>query len=123
MIREFNGKYPKIARSAFVSEAAYVVGDVEIGDFSIIGAGAVVAEGMKIPEQSLCTGTPARIKGRVSSQWIAQIKDGAAFYTDLARQYKQQGLKSILSKSGFKTSNGVRGQRTISGYRFASLAG
>jgi len=168
MIREFNGKYPKIARSAFVSEAAYVVGDVEIGiesniwpgavirgdcgkisignntsiedncvvhgngdmiighhviaghgaiihgmkigdyilignnavvlndvevgDFSIIGAGAVVAEGMKIPEQSLCMGTPARIKGRVSSQWMDQIKDGAAFYTDLARQYKQQGL-------------------------------
>ncbi|UCD82159.1 MAG: gamma carbonic anhydrase family protein, partial [Desulfobacterales bacterium] len=66
--------------------------DVEVGDFSIIGAGAVVAEGMKIPEQSLCMGTPARIKGRVSSQWMDQIKDGAAFYTDLARQYKHQGL-------------------------------
>jgi len=25
-------------------------------------------------------------------QWMDQIKDGAAFYTDLARKYKQQKL-------------------------------
>ncbi len=31
MIRSFDGKTPKIAPSAFVSEAAYVVGDVEVG--------------------------------------------------------------------------------------------
>ena len=168
MIRKFDGVSPKIDSSVFVSEAAYIVGDVEIGpessiwpgavlrgdcgkitignntsiedncvvhgngdviignnvivghgavvhgyrvgnfvlvgnnavilneavigDFSIIGAGSVVPEGMKIPQQSLCTGTPARIKGRVSLQWMDQIKDGAAFYTDLARKYKQQEL-------------------------------
>jgi carbonic anhydrase/acetyltransferase-like protein (isoleucine patch superfamily) len=168
MIREFDNKNPRVAASAFVSEAAYVVGDVEIGaesniwpgavirgdcgkitigkntsiedncvvhgngdmiigdnaivghgavvhgywvgnfvlvgnnavilndavigEFSIIGAGSVVPEGMEIPEQSLCIGTPARIKGRVPSQLIDQIKDGASFYTELARKYKQQGL-------------------------------
>jgi carbonic anhydrase/acetyltransferase-like protein (isoleucine patch superfamily) len=27
MIRSFNGRSPKIAESAFISEAAYVVGD------------------------------------------------------------------------------------------------
>ena len=32
MTRSFNGKTPKIAESAFVSEVAYVVGDVEIGE-------------------------------------------------------------------------------------------
>ena len=168
MIRKFDGVYPKIDPSVFVSETAYIVGDVEIGpgssvwpgavirgdcgkitigkntsiedncvvhgkgdviigdnaivghgavvhghrvgnfvlvgnnavvlndavigDFSIIGAGSVVPEGMKIPQQSLCTGTPARIKGRVSLEWMDQIKDGTAFYTDLARKYKQQEL-------------------------------
>ena len=167
MIREFDHKYPKIATSAFISEAAYVVGDVEIGEgssiwpgavirgdcgkirigkntsiedncvvhgkgdviigdnvivghgavvhgysvgnfvlvgnnavilndavigaFSIIGAGSVVAEGMQVPPKSLCIGTPARIKGRVSSQQIEQIRQGAIFYTDLAGKYKRQG--------------------------------
>jgi len=42
MIRDFNGKSPKIAPSAFVSEAAYIVGDVEIGENSSIWPGAVL---------------------------------------------------------------------------------
>jgi len=42
MIRSFNGKTPKIADSAFVSEAAYVIGDVEIGENSSVWPGAVV---------------------------------------------------------------------------------
>ena len=42
MIRSLDGKTPSIADSAFVSEAAYVVGDVEIGQNSGIWPGAVV---------------------------------------------------------------------------------
>jgi carbonic anhydrase/acetyltransferase-like protein (isoleucine patch superfamily) len=42
MIRELGEKKPKIAESAFVSEAAYVVGNVEIGENSNIWPGAVL---------------------------------------------------------------------------------
>jgi len=42
MIRSFNGKTPRIADSAFVSEAAYVVGDVEISENSSIWPGTVI---------------------------------------------------------------------------------
>ena len=42
MIRELGEKRPKIAESAFVSEAAYVVGDVEIGENSSIWPGVVL---------------------------------------------------------------------------------
>jgi carbonic anhydrase/acetyltransferase-like protein (isoleucine patch superfamily) len=42
MIRELGEKKPKMAESAFVSEAAYVVGDVEIGENSSIWPGAVL---------------------------------------------------------------------------------
>jgi carbonic anhydrase/acetyltransferase-like protein (isoleucine patch superfamily) len=42
MIREFNGKNPKIASSAFVSETAYIAGDVEIGENANIWPGAVI---------------------------------------------------------------------------------
>jgi carbonic anhydrase/acetyltransferase-like protein (isoleucine patch superfamily) len=42
MIREIKGKSPRIAASAFVSEAAYVVGDVEIGENSSVWPGAVI---------------------------------------------------------------------------------
>jgi len=42
MIRSFMGKTPRIAESAFISEAAYIVGDVVIGENSSIWPGAVL---------------------------------------------------------------------------------
>ena len=42
MIRSFNGKTPKIAASAFISEAAYVIGDVEIGEDCSVWPVAVI---------------------------------------------------------------------------------
>ena len=42
MIRSVLGKTPMIAESAFISEAAYVVGDVEIGENSGVWPGAII---------------------------------------------------------------------------------
>ena len=42
MIKPFNGKTPKIASSAFISEQAYIVGDVEIGENSSVWPGTVI---------------------------------------------------------------------------------
>lgn len=42
MIISFNNRTPKIAESAFVSEAAYIFGDVEIGENSSVWPGAVL---------------------------------------------------------------------------------
>ena len=42
MIRSVNGRTPRIAESAFISETAYVVGDVEIGEHSNVWPGAVI---------------------------------------------------------------------------------
>lgn len=42
MIRSFDGKSPRIHPTAFVSEAAYVVGDVEIGAYSSVWPGTVI---------------------------------------------------------------------------------
>ncbi len=42
MIRNFNGKTPQIADSAFISEAAYIVGDVVIGENCSVWPGAVI---------------------------------------------------------------------------------
>ncbi len=42
MIRSIDGKTPKIHPTAFVSEAAYIVGDVEIGEGTNVWPGAVI---------------------------------------------------------------------------------
>ena len=42
MIKEFNGKAPRIHETAFISDYAYIVGDVEIGAYSSVWPGAVI---------------------------------------------------------------------------------
>ena len=42
MIRSFQGKSPRIHPSAFISEACYIVGNVEIGENSSVWPGAVI---------------------------------------------------------------------------------
>jgi carbonic anhydrase/acetyltransferase-like protein (isoleucine patch superfamily) len=42
MIRSLGGKVPRIHPSAYISEAAYVAGDVEIGENSSVWPGAVI---------------------------------------------------------------------------------
>lgn len=168
MIKSFNGRTPEIAPTAFVSESAYVVGDVEIadgasvwpgavirgdfgkitigrntaiedaavvhsatdlsigddciighgavvhcrrvgnnvlvgnnatlldgaevGNYCIVAAGALVPPGMKIPDESLVMGSPAKIRGKVPPERLAMLKAGASGYSQLARQYREQGL-------------------------------
>ena len=46
MIRSLDGMSPKIHPTAFVSEAAYVIGDVEIGEGSSVWPGAVIRADM-----------------------------------------------------------------------------
>jgi len=42
MIKPFNGKTPRVAESAWISESAYVIGDVEIGEECCIFPGVVI---------------------------------------------------------------------------------
>jgi carbonic anhydrase/acetyltransferase-like protein (isoleucine patch superfamily) len=42
MIQRLKGKTPRIAKSAFVSESATIIGDVEIGEHSSVWPGAVI---------------------------------------------------------------------------------
>ena len=42
MIRTFNGKTPKIAPSAYIDDAAVIIGDVEIADHTSVWPGAVI---------------------------------------------------------------------------------
>jgi carbonic anhydrase/acetyltransferase-like protein (isoleucine patch superfamily) len=172
MIRSFNGKTPKIAESAFISEAAYVIGDVEIGEnssvwpgaviradsgrvvigkntaiednctlhsgsppdgnltigdmvqighgavlncskiannvligmnatllheveiskYCLIAAGCLVAEGVKIPENSFVVGVPGKVKGKIAEDQLWWVEDVWKHYIKLAAKYKKEQL-------------------------------
>lgn len=82
----------KIGNDVLIGMNATVLHDVEIGDFSVIAAGCVVSQGMKIPDRSFLAGVPAKIKGEVSEQQLWWVTEGTRLYDELARQYKQEGL-------------------------------
>ncbi|VUT27964.1 MAG: Carbonic anhydrase precursor [Candidatus Syntrophoarchaeum sp. GoM_oil] len=66
---------------------------VEIGNRCIIAGGAVVPDGMKVPDGSFVAGVPAEIKGEISEKHLVWI-DGtvASSYVELAREYKEAKL-------------------------------
>jgi len=87
MIRGLSGKTPKIAESAFVSEAAYVIGDVEIGENSSVWPGALIRSdfgNIKIGKNTaiedncvIHSGTPSAHIGDVTIGDEVQIGHGA----------------------------------------------
>ncbi len=92
MIRSFNGKTPKIAKSAFISKTAYIIGDVDIGNFCIIAAGSLVGQGAKVPDKPFVTGIPRRVKKEVWRQQPVWTEFRWEAYFWLTKQYKKEGL-------------------------------
>jgi serine O-acetyltransferase len=56
---EHPARAPRIGRSAYLSSGASIIGDISIGDFAKIGAGAVVTH--DVPVGCTAVGVPARL--------------------------------------------------------------
>ena len=66
MIRSFDSKNSRIAASAFVSEAAYVIGDVEVGENSTIWPGSTRGKDSRLSSHAASTRI-GYVKGRTVS--------------------------------------------------------
>lgn len=92
----------KIGNNVLVGNNATILDDAEIGDRCIIGSNSMVATGQKIPGDSVAVGVPAKVKkvpagagGRGAAEMYYQALSGdkpQRLYSELAKQYKQQGL-------------------------------
>ena len=65
----------RIGNYVFVGENATILKGAEIGHHSVIGAGSVVKEFMKIPPYSLVVGVPARVVRSLKRE-IEALKNG-----------------------------------------------
>ena len=117
MIIALKGKKPKIGKDVCIAESAQVIGEVTIGNYSIIhgcrienncligmgaiildrariekncliGAGSLVPEGKIIPEGSLVLGVPGREVRKLNQKEIKKLKDAALEYLDFAERFK-----------------------------------
>ncbi len=80
-----------IKDNTLIGMGAIIMNKSEIGSFCIIGAGAVVTEGMIIPDYSVVMGMPAKIIKEVTPLQIEKIKQNAQSYIALAKVYKKNG--------------------------------
>jgi len=82
----------RIGSNVLIGVNAIFLDGAEVGDYCVIGAGSLIAQGKKLPDRSLAFGAPAQIKGEPSPEQLASIEDGVKVYVELAREHKQQGL-------------------------------
>ena len=69
---------------ALIGMHATVLSGAHIGAGSVVAAGALVTEGMAVPPNSVVMGVPGRVRGPVTPQLAARVKEGAAWYAGTA---------------------------------------
>ena len=77
-----------IESHCLIGMSATLLNDVVVGEYSIVGAGALVAERTVIPPRSLVFGVPAKVKRPLTDAEAASIDEYARRYY----QYKEAYL-------------------------------
>jgi carbonic anhydrase/acetyltransferase-like protein (isoleucine patch superfamily) len=66
---------------------AVVLNGAKIGHHCIIGANALVTEGMEIPDYSLVIGSPAKVVKTLSTEQAAMLEKSAQHYQQNALRF------------------------------------
>jgi serine O-acetyltransferase len=78
--KEAGDRHPKVRRGVMIGSGAKILGNIEIGAFSRVGAGSVVLK--DVPERCTAVGVPAKVVGCAGcerpAQEMNQIIDDAA---------------------------------------------
>lgn len=77
----------QIGENVLIGMGSIVLTGAVIEDNCIIGAGSLIKEGEVISAGSLVLGSPGKVKRKLCEREIANIREGVAYYTQLARKY------------------------------------
>ncbi len=77
-----------IGDCSLIGMRATILNKANIGKYCIIGAGALVTEGMIIPDNSLVVGIPAKIVRQISEQQVIGLKMSALHYVQMAERHE-----------------------------------
>ena len=58
-----------------------------VGELALIGAGALVGEGMEIPPRTLAVGVPAKVKRELRIEEIARLEQSWRNYIEYKDRY------------------------------------
>jgi carbonic anhydrase/acetyltransferase-like protein (isoleucine patch superfamily) len=86
-----------IEDSCLIGMGSVLLNNVHVGTGSVIGAGAVVTEGMQIPPGSLVLGVPAKVVRPVDEVLRGRIRLTAEHYIELARRHRDGAYPALRS--------------------------
>ncbi|MGH7659034.1 MAG: gamma carbonic anhydrase family protein [Gemmatimonadales bacterium] len=72
-----------------IGMGSILLNSVHVGSGSVVAAGAVLPEGMKVPPGSLVIGVPGRVVRRVDQELAARIKGTWEHYVLQARAHRE----------------------------------
>ncbi len=75
--------------TVLIGMGAIILSGAEIGEESIIAAGAVVPEDTKIPPRSLVMGVPGKIVRELTGEEVARIQENAQVYVEKIQAYRE----------------------------------
>ena len=77
-----------VENNVLIGQASVLVGNCRVGTGSIIGAGAVVREGMEVPPHSLVVGVPAKVVREARPEDERWTVRAAEHYVELGAWYR-----------------------------------
>jgi carbonic anhydrase/acetyltransferase-like protein (isoleucine patch superfamily) len=91
----------EIGEGSLVGMQATVLNRAKVGKFCLIGAHALVTEGMVIPDYSLVLGTPAKVVKTLNEDQINRLKFGPPHYVKMGAEHKS-GQFPLLTAADFE---------------------
>lgn len=76
-----------VGRGSLIGIGAKVLSHAVIGEQVLVGAGAVVQEGMTVPPRTLVVGVPARVKRELTSDELARLERSWRNYVEYKNEY------------------------------------
>ena len=73
---------------SIIGMGAIILDQAEVGERCIVGAGALVTPGTRIPPGHLAVGAPARVKRPLTDDELAWLESSAAHYVSLTARYR-----------------------------------
>ncbi|MCY4049344.1 MAG: gamma carbonic anhydrase family protein [Hyphomicrobiales bacterium] len=80
----------RVEERCLVGIGAIILNGAVIGRESLIAAGALVGERVKIPERSLVLGVPGRVLKQVTDEQAEAFEAAAQGYMERARKYREE---------------------------------
>src|SRR5262245_32194178 len=81
-----------IENQCLIGMGAILLNGVHVGTGSIVAAGTLLVEGMKVPPKSLVMGSPGKVKRALSDAEVADIQAYADRYAKLRLDYMSNAI-------------------------------